>query len=591
MPTPPLTAASTTSEESAEEFPLQESYETGSAVLTKIEFTPQASIKSVRPKRFSLKAIARPLIRSARGRSAKGSTTQAISHDDELRSAQKAAEGKYKAKRRNRVSFSPSIDDEHGARDKRLIKLATKARLRRASFSDSIGKSGQQPLRQRALSISWDSQGMHVATTKGSKTHRSPSLNKGTSAGPRTTKQQAEAAKNAAKHARALEQIINAGASLDVDSIEILKAKREAKTGGKLDKSKVQMIPAVSPLKVKALGAALLDSVTANDIIGELRALQLQQTSTMSHDQGQASALLLKVQRAANDADKAKQLAPRPIKAICLDCREEDIDKRQMHSALAIVSDKQALSVQEEVTAASPSVTTLWGWTGWLRPQAKETVALDTVAEIASSPSPAETIDGLLSGVNPISFILSPSAITSPLEASQQGAFDAIGVLSGAAIRAANGGELEMQGVHPPLDRLAVLIHWWGFELTIPEPSMAYLGRAHNISSSLMSILQTVAVTGGVPEILPFIRYFSTFVDMEFGAIKSQNHGHGVVVAATWLMPMALVPRPWDYPIVPAQSTRPPLQPSSASQLSPSSIKGSDSQVPLLRRESASLAR
>ena len=36
---------------------------------------------------------------------------------------------------------------------------------------------------------------------------------------------------------------------------------------------------------------------------------------------------------------------------------------------------------------------------------------------------------------------------------------------------------------------------------------------------------------------------------MEFSAIQSQNkEGQGVVLAATWLLPVALVPRPWDFP-------------------------------------------
>lgn len=36
---------------------------------------------------------------------------------------------------------------------------------------------------------------------------------------------------------------------------------------------------------------------------------------------------------------------------------------------------------------------------------------------------------------------------------------------------------------------------------------------------------------------------------MEFSAIQSQSKGgKGVVLAATWLLPVALVPRPWDFP-------------------------------------------
>lgn len=79
-------------------------------------------------------------------------------------------------------------------------------------------------------------------------------------------------------------------------------------------------------------------------------------------------------------------------------------------------------------------------------------------------------------------------------------------------------------------------------------------------------------VNNGVREILPFIRYFSQFIDFEFDAIKSQDHGQGVVCAATWfnsflanfqpishlsnrIMPAAMIPRPWDFPIPKAPET------------------------------------
>ena len=55
------------------------------------------------------------------------------------------------------------------------------------------------------------------------------------------------------------------------------------------------------------------------------------------------------------------------------------------------------------------------------------------------------------------------------------------------------------------------------------------------------------AVNDGVREILPFIRYISQYVDSEFNMIQAQDQGKGVVCAATWLVPVALVPRPWDF--------------------------------------------
>ncbi|KAF5321964.1 hypothetical protein D9619_001817 [Psilocybe cf. subviscida] len=104
-------------------------------------------------------------------------------------------------------------------------------------------------------------------------------------------------------------------------------------------------------------------------------------------------------------------------------------------------------------------------------------------------------------------------------------------------------------GIHPPTDRMSVLTYWWGFELLLPPPSLEYLSRAHSVSGALINFLSAVAlVNNGVREILPFIRYIAQFVDFEFSAIKKQDLGDGVVCAATWIIPAALVPRPWDFP-------------------------------------------
>ena len=171
----------------------------------------------------------------------------------------------------------------------------------------------------------------------------------------------------------------------------------------------------------------------------------------------------------------------------------------------------------------------------------KAPTAIDATAVLPALP-------GVLRDVAPISLITNPASTAAALGAAETGAFDALATLSGAAVHLANGEAGQADGIYPPLDRMAVLIRWWGFEMTLPEPSMRYLSTARSVSGSFLTFLQTMVVTGGVPELLPFVRYFSSFVDMEFAAIKSQDKGHGVVLAATWLMPMALVPRPWDFP-------------------------------------------
>lgn len=57
-----------------------------------------------------------------------------------------------------------------------------------------------------------------------------------------------------------------------------------------------------------------------------------------------------------------------------------------------------------------------------------------------------------------------------------------------------------------------------------------------------MNFLTALSVmANGVREILPFIRYISQFVDLEFSLIKKQNRGQGVVCAATWYVVLIIL--------------------------------------------------
>lgn len=153
-----------------------------------------------------------------------------------------------------------------------------------------------------------------------------------------------------------------------------------------------------------------------------------------------------------------------------------------------------------------------------------------------------------LMGSSPLQLLMDPVGTA----AQTSGAFEALAEVSGAAIHATQ----DMSAFHPPLDRMAIFVHWWGFEITLPSATLLYLNTAHSVSGAFLSFLQTMAVGGGVPELLPFIKYISTFMEVEYKAIQAQDEGHGVVVAATWFMPLALVPRPWDYPLDGPQTSK-----------------------------------
>ncbi|KAG7098527.1 hypothetical protein E1B28_000466 [Marasmius oreades] len=128
-------------------------------------------------------------------------------------------------------------------------------------------------------------------------------------------------------------------------------------------------------------------------------------------------------------------------------------------------------------------------------------------------------------------------------------------------------------GVYPPTDRISVITYWWGLEVILPTPTIAYLGTVKSISNTAVNYLSAISLaSSGVREILPFVRYMAQFIEFEFNAIKGQDKGQGVVCAATWIMPAALVPRPWDFPTPPLAPGKVVEEPSEE----PATDKGGD---------------
>ncbi|KAG8734524.1 hypothetical protein FRC11_000012 [Ceratobasidium sp. 423] len=88
---------------------------------------------------------------------------------------------------------------------------------------------------------------------------------------------------------------------------------------------------------------------------------------------------------------------------------------------------------------------------------------------------------------------------------------------------------------------------------SVPTPGslvdgMEKVGQTLMSLGALLNFLTAFALfSNGVREMLPFIRYIAQFIDFEWNTIKAQDKGRGVVCAATWVMPAALVPRPWDF--------------------------------------------
>ena len=492
-----------------------------------------------------------------------------------------------------RVSFSPSVEEaedikeelgEQGNSGRRTLtkkerSALAKIQLMRAK-KDSKTKAKKQakkeakPLLQGSNEASltngfvWQKDGIH-----GGKHHKS--------AKTKVTKQQAVAS----RHAKLLEQLMN-GTSASVISASQSRENTAAKPSSPSEDAKAQ---AAKAKQLRKLKAALLDVNLANSIIGKLRVMQVDPTGVAVREHG-AERMLYATQignvgtvqsgtavKEFSPAEKALQatllnnLASRTstTRMICLDCDELTAETRHAEAlsaispaAVQIQSDAVSAAPTEQQVVAAFSVASgaayLASWLPrWSSPQPQPSA---TSANISSTPASSAPVPAgrfamprsmslpqlpevpTLMGVSPIALVLSPTSTVVTAGADKLGAFNAMASFSGAVIQASG----TNVGLAAPTDRMSIFVHWWGFEIALPEASLAYLGTAHNISGGFLNFLSTMAISGGVPELLPFIRYISMFVDTEFKAIQAQDKGKGVAIAAVWAFPMALVPRPCE---------------------------------------------
>lgn len=550
-------------------------------------------------------------------------------------------------------------------------------------FEDRAALQGAAAVKRRMFR--WDRKGIHHQGASG----------KGKTVKAKITKHQAMAA----RHAKTLEQVINAGMGLHpipsrgssmLDKSVSDSPDQPTKGGTKNKLPRAKPIPMVKRSQLRGLKSALLDVDLANSIIGELRAMPVPLealrsglgkmvpdaeigtagehgqerilTANLPDAELQASAsqavpnlspaprpplerkaksaaeqalrnITLQAQTSAppqkavvsartsslpssteeSDTPTATEAVPaqvaplaearaapsgvRPLKMVCLDCGELEAHRRhaQRSEAAQVVtsqpnSPKSASTTDANTgfsvaTVASGAAAALAGVGALVSARSvaaneSESTSSEKEAEPSARPSmfksmslpslPALQDGQRLMGSTPLQLLLDPVGTA----AQNSGAFNALADVSGAVIRATQ----DMSSIHPPIDRMAIFVHWWGFEITLPKASMAYLGTAHSVSGAFLSFLQTMAVGGGVPELLPFIKYISTFMEVEYKAIQAQDQGHGVCIAGTWFMPLALVPRPWDYPLdgptaeTPSQGTSPasvPITPASLPVVSP----------------------
>ncbi|KAL5523954.1 hypothetical protein ACEPAG_8127 [Sanghuangporus baumii] len=276
-------------------------------------------------------------------------------------------------------------------------------------------------------------------------------------------------------------------------------------------KARPAPVPRAQMTKIKS---DLMKPKSANKLIKKLRELPVPEEHV--EDTG-AEVSTLAVPSKAGGA---------PIHAVCLEGTESDVQTKQFSK----------LKDQSVISAEVDAVSSLFS----------ELHIIDLLAAPGLGLGQPGNGEGLLAGAVPTAeTVIEGAAKLTPQ-------LMALGFATGKAAFP------DHSTIYPPTDRMSVLTYWWGLELCLPPPTLTHLSQAPNISHQVINFLSALSLMyNGVREMLPFVRYIGQFVDFEWAQISKQDEGKGVVCAATWIMPAAMVPRSWDFPDPPSASPLP----------------------------------
>ena len=307
--------------------------------------------------------------------------------------------------------------------------------------------------------------------------------------------------------------------------------------------SKARPAP-VSNAQLTRIKSDLTKPKSANKLIKKLRELPVPEEPSETVEA-----------KASTTASPSKRGTAPPIHAVCLECTESDVQTKHFAK----------LKEQSMISAGVDALSSLFS----------ELHIVDLLAAPDLGLGQPGDGEGLLAGAIPTAeTVLEGAAKLTPQ-------LMALGFATGKAIFP------DHSTIYPPTDRMSVLTYWWGLELCLPPPTLVHLSQAPNIAHQVINFLSALSLMyNGVREVLPFVRYIGQFVDFEWTQIERQNQGKGVVCAATWIMPAAMVPRPWDFPDPPSALPSPPLHHGtpgiSVPDALPSPITGLDAPLPSL---------
>lgn len=116
----------------------------------------------------------------------------------------------------------------------------------------------------------------------------------------------------------------------------------------------------------------------------------------------------------------------------------------------------------------------------------------------------------------------------------------------------------------PSRTNISLQATWWGYRIFLPPPVLKTLNRASLETAKRAALLTTALkwLLGHIPlsalppparpaaalltRLVPLLGALGTFIAWGWGAVRSFDKGNGVVLCATWLMPVALIPGTWE---------------------------------------------
>jgi hypothetical protein len=120
---------------------------------------------------------------------------------------------------------------------------------------------------------------------------------------------------------------------------------------------------------------------------------------------------------------------------------------------------------------------------------------------------------------------------------------------------------------YPSATKISIQVTWWGYRLYLPPPIMAQLSGAHiaaarrgaMLTAALKWVLDQVPMMMVPPQfqagmmmlrrVSPFLGYVGAFIAWSWERVQTNDSGNGVVLTATWLLPIAILPAAWDFEV------------------------------------------